>query len=176
MTSVGNRHDEDPMEVDATKQIKIRKNTRGARKKFILINFTQKRQQNTHDLKTNVEILSKSKVTEISESDHSKQVDETWTCEPSSSLSQKNTIRCADERLFRQHNVNWTDQSDCKTEEHEFMINCGCFGHVCPHLFAPKILMVSFTNVETVEANNVQHCGQKKWFTDVCRRSVTDEF
>ena len=28
----------------------------------------------------------------------------------------------------RQHTVNWEDQSDCKTEEHELMIDSGCFG------------------------------------------------
>ena len=87
---------------------------------------------------------SKSKVTEISESDSSKQAEETWTpntSAPQSSLPQVNTIGCADEGLWifsledskkRQHTVNWEDQSDCKTEEHELMIDSGCFGHVCP--------------------------------------------
>ena len=82
---------------------------------------------------------SKSKVTEISESDSSKQVEATWTpntSAPPSSLSQVNTIGCTDEGLWifsledskkRQHTVNWEDQSDCKIEEHLFMIDSGCF-------------------------------------------------
>ena len=69
---------------------------------------------------------SNSKVTQISESDSSKQVKETWTPNTSTlqpSLSQVNTIGCADEGLWmfslddskkRQHTVNWEDQSDCK--------------------------------------------------------------
>ena len=66
---------------------------------------------------------SKSKVTEISENDSSKQVEETWTpntCAPQSSLSQVNTIGCADEGLWifsleddkkRRYTVNWEDPS-----------------------------------------------------------------
>ena len=42
-----------------------------------------------------------------------------------------------------------------KTEEHELMIDSGCFGHVCPPWFAPQFRMVSSTNVEAVAANNV---------------------
>ena len=94
--------------------------------------------------------MSKSKVTEISESDNSEQVDD-WN--PSSNTSaqqpnssQMNTIGCADEGLWissledskkLQHTVNWEDQScshlteKWKTEEHELMIDSGCFGHVC---------------------------------------------
>ena len=62
----------------------------------------------------------------------------------------------------RQNAVNWEDQSDCKTEEHELMIDFGCFGHVCPPLFAPQFPMMSSTNVEAVAANSValQHNGQ----------------
>ena len=118
---------------------------------------------------------SKSKVTEISESDSSKQVDETWTPNTSAqqpNLSQVNTIGCADEGLWifsledskkRRYTVNWEDQSCNKTEEHELMIDSGCFGHVCPPWFAPQFPMVSSTNVEAVAANNValQHYGQK---------------
>ena len=118
---------------------------------------------------------SKSKVTEISESDSSKQVEETWTpntSAPQPSLSQVNTIGCADEGLWifsledskkRRYTVKWEDQSDCKTEEHELMIDSGCFGHVCPPWFALKFPMVISTNVEAVAANNValQHNGQK---------------
>ena len=110
---------------------------------------------------------SKSKVTEISESDSSKQVEETWTSKtstPQPSLSQVNTIGCADEGLWifsledskkRQYTVNWKDRSCNKTEEHELMIDSGCFGHVCPPCFAPQFPMVSSTNVEAVAANNV---------------------
>ena len=118
---------------------------------------------------------SKSKVTEISESESSKQVEETWTpntSTPQPSLSQVNTIGCADEGLWiflmedskkRRFTVNWEDQSWNKTEEHELMIDSGCFGHVCPPWFAPQFPMVSSTNFEAVAANNValQPCGQK---------------
>ena len=79
---------------------------------------------------------SKPNMTEISESDNSTQVDD-WN--PSSntsaqqpSLTQVNTIGCADEGLWiflledskkRRYTVNWEDQSDWnKTEEHKLMI------------------------------------------------------
>ena len=128
---------------------------------------------------------SKSKVTEISVNDSSKQVEETWTphtSAPPSSLSHVNTIGCADERLWlfsledskkRQHTVNWEDQSDCKTEEQELMIDSGCFGHVCPPWFAPQFPMVSSTNVEAVAANDValQHYGQKVVYGHVTTNS-----
>ena len=82
---------------------------------------------------------SKSKVPEISESDSSKQVDETWTPNTSAQqpkLPQVNTIGCADEGLWifsledskkRRYTVNWEDQSDWKTEEHELMIDSKYF-------------------------------------------------
>ena len=68
----------------------------------------------------------------------------------------------------RRYTVNWEGQSDWKTEEHELMIDSGCFGHVCPPWFAPQFPVVSSTNVEAVAANNVAHCNikDKKWFTD----------
>ena len=58
---------------------------------------------------------------------------------PQPSLPQVNTIGCADEGLWifsldskkRRYTVNWEDQSGWKTEEHELMIDSGCFGHVC---------------------------------------------
>ena len=93
---------------------------------------------------------------------NSKQVEETWTPIPSSqppSLSQVNTIKeigCADEGLWicsledskkRRHTVSWKDGSRSEicdqAEEHELMIDSGCFGHVCPPLFAPQFQMVS---------------------------------
>ena len=96
-------------------------------------------------------------MTKISESDSSKQVDD-WN--PSSNTSaqqpnlfQVNTIGCADEGLWifsledskrRRCTVNLEDQSrpnpteKWKIEEHELMIDSGCFGHVCPPWFAPK--------------------------------------
>ena len=128
---------------------------------------------------------SKSKVTEISESDSSKQVDETWTPNTSAlqpNLSQVNTIGCVDEGLWifsledskkRRYTVNREDQSDSKTEEHELMIDSGCFGHVCPPWFAPQFPMVSSTNVEAVAANNValQHYGQKVVYGHVMTNS-----
>ena len=180
-------------------------------KKAIQVKVTEKRQQNTHDSKVNVETVdgmdkaadcwykqshkpqgkrkgtgkSKSKVTDISESDSSKQVDETWTSNtstPQPSLSQVNTIGCADEGLCifsledsekRRYTVNGEDQSCDKTEEHELMIDSGCFGHVCPPWFAPQFPMVSSTNVEAVAANNVtlQHYGQKVVYGHVMTNS-----
>ena len=106
-------------------------------------------------------------MTEICESDNSKQVDD-WcpssnTSAQQPNLSQVNTIGCADEGLWilsledskkRQYTVNWEDQSrpnlteKWKTEEHELMIDSGCFGHVCPPWFAPQFPMVSSTNVD----------------------------
>ena len=129
---------------------------------------------------------SKSKVTEISESDSSKQVEESWTSNtsaPQPNLSQVNTIGCADQGLWtfspeqdskkRRYTVNWEDQSCNKTEEHELMIDSGCFGHVCPPWFAPQFPMVSSTNVEAVAANNValQHYGQKVVYGHVMANS-----
>ena len=127
-------------------------------------------------------VKSKSKVTEISETDNSKQVDD-WCSSPNTSaqqpnLSQVNTIGCADEGLWifsledskkLRYTVNWEDQSRStltekwKTEEHELMIDSVCFGHVCPPWFAPQFPMLSSTNVDAVAANNValQHYGQK---------------
>ena len=124
-------------------------------------------------------------MTEISERDSSKQVEETWTpntSAPQSSLSQVNTIGCADEGLWifsledskkREHTVNWEDQSDCKTEEHELIMGPGCFGNVSPPWFGPQFPMVSSTNVEAVAANNVavQHCGQKVVYGHVTTNS-----
>ena len=117
---------------------------------------------------------SKSKETEISESVSSEQVEETWTPNTSAqqpNLSQVNAIGCADEELCifsledskkRRYTVNWEDQSSNQTEEHELMIDSGCFGHVCPPWFTPQFPMVSSANVEAVAANNValQHYGQ----------------
>ena len=111
---------------------------------------------------------SKSKVTEISDSDNSKQVDD-WNPSSNTSaqqpnLSQVNTIGCADEGLWiysledskkRRYSVNWdqTNQTEkWKTEEHELMIDSGCFGHVCPPWFAPQFPVVSSTNVDAVAA------------------------
>ena len=113
-------------------------------------------------------------MTEISESDNSKQ-DDDWNPSSNTStqrpnLSQVNTIGCADEGLWtcsledskkRRYTVNWEDQSRSnltekwKIEEHELIIDSGCFGHVCPPWFAPQFPMVSSTNVDAVAANNV---------------------
>ena len=133
---------------------------------------------------------SKSKVTEISESDSSKQVDETWTSNTSAqqpNLSQVNAIGCADEGLWifsledgkkRRYTVNWEDQSSNQTEEHELMIDSGCFGHVCPPWFAPQFPMVSSTKVEAVATNNVavQHYGQKVVYGHVMTNSGRQNF
>ena len=72
-------------------------------------------------------------MTEISENDSSKQVDETWTSNtstPQPILYQVNTIGCADKGLWifsledsnkRRYTVNWEDESWNKTEEHELI-------------------------------------------------------
>ena len=120
---------------------------------------------------------SKSKVTEISESDNSKQVDETWTSNMSAqqpNLSQVNTIGCTDEGLWifsledskkRRYMVNWEDQSCNKTEEHELTIDSGCFGHACPPWFAPQFPLVSSTNVKLWQ-RTTWHCNttDEQWF------------
>ena len=124
-------------------------------------------------------------MTEISDSGSSKQVEETWTSNTSTplpSFSQVNTIGCADEGLWifsledskkRRYTVNWEDQFDWKIEEHDLMIDSGCFGHVCPPRFAPQFPMVSSPNVEAVAANNValQHYGQKVVYGHVMTNS-----
>ena len=125
---------------------------------------------------------------EISESNSSEQVEETWTpntSAPPSSLSQVNPIGCADEGLWifsledskkRRYSVNWDETNlteKWKTEEHESMIDSGCLGHVCPPWFAPQFPMVSSTNVDVVAANNValQHYGQKVVYGHVMTNS-----
>ena len=167
-------------------------------KKATQAKVMEKRQQNTHDSMENVETVdsighkasdcwykqtnksqvkgkgtgkSKSKVTEISESDNSKQVDD-WNPSSNTSaqqpnLSQVNTIGCADEGLWiyslgdskkRRYSVNWEDQScshpteKWKTEEHELMIDSGCFGH---------------RGLPTLCQRTTWHCNttDKKWCT-----------
>ena len=125
-------------------------------------------------------------MTEISESDNSKQVDDwnpsSYTSAQQPNLSQVNTIGCADEGLWifsledskkRRYTVNWEHQSDWKTEEHELMIDSGFFGHVCPPWFARQFPLVSSTNVDAVAANNValQHYGQKVVYGHVMTNS-----
>ena len=128
---------------------------------------------------------SKSNVTEISECDTSKQVEETWSSNTSShpfNLSQVNAIGevgRADDGLSifagedsqkRRYSVNWKVGTHdrgaeiCEQdEEHELMIDSGCYGHVCPPWFAPQFPLVSSSNVEAVSANNeaLRHYGQK---------------
>ena len=131
-------------------------------------------------------------MTEISESDISKQVDD-WnpssnTSTQQTNLSQVNTTGCTDEGLWiysledskkRRYTVNWEDRSlsnqteKWKTEEHELLIDSGCFGHVCPPWFAAQFPMVSSRNVAAVAANNValQHYGQKVVYGHVMTNS-----
>ena len=165
-------------------------------KKATQAKVTGKRQRSTRDSKVNVKTVesmdtkhadcwykqppkpqgkgtgsgkSKSKVTGISESDSSKQVEETWcphsnTSTPQPSLSQVNTIGCADEGLWIssledswkcRYTVKWEDQScSHQTEEHELVIDSGNFGHVCPPWFASQFPVVSSTNVDAAAANN----------------------
>ena len=58
-------------------------------------------------------------------------------------------------------------------EEHELMIDSGCYGHVCPPWFAPQFCWVSSSNVEAVAANNeaLQHNGQKVVYGHVTTNS-----
>ena len=151
------------MEIDAISQKGKGKGKSGKGKKGAKV--TVKRQQSTRDSRVNVETAestdtklltlgtssrpnlkaktkgtgkSKSKVTEISKSDSSKQVEETWTpntCAQPSSSSQVNTIGCHHEGLWiisledskkRRHAVRWGNQSDCKSEEHELMMFWTC--------------------------------------------------
>ena len=119
---------------------------------------------------------SKSHVTEISESDTSEQTsEETWspnTSSQPSSLPQVNTIGeigRADDELWisvednqkRRYSVmNWKvgthdrDSGTCeKGEEHDLMVDSGCYGHVCPPWFAPQFASVSSSNVEAMAAS-----------------------
>ena len=126
---------------------------------------------------------SKSSVTEISESDTSKQADETWSPNTTlqlSSLSQVNAIFSVEDSQKRRYSVNWkvgTNHRGAETceqdEEHELMIDSGCYGHVCPPWFAPQFSWVSFSNVEAVAANNeaLQHNGQKVVYGHVTTNS-----
>ena len=131
-------------------------------------------------------------MTEISDSESNKQVDN-WCPSPNTTAQQRNlyqvnTIGCSDDGLWifsledskkRRYTVNWEDQSRStptekwKSEEHELMIDSGCFGHVCPPWFAPQFPMVSSINVNTVAANNValQHYGQKVVYGHVMTNS-----
>ena len=167
----------------------IRHGKKGARKekKATQAKVTVKRQQSPRASRVSVETAectskgkgtgkSKSKVTEINDSDSSKQVEETWTpntSAPPSSMSQVNTIGCADEGLWkisledskkRQHTVNWEDQSDCKTEWHELMVGSACFGHVCPPWFAPHLCRhVHLTRHFLMQLHNSFHAYHIAW-------------
>ena len=50
-----------------------------------------------------------------------------------------------------------------QADEHEMVIDFGCFGHVCPPWLAPQFLVVSAAHSEAVAANDValQHYGRK---------------
>ena len=129
----------------------------------------------------------KSEVAEVSESENSQHVEETWTQASSpkpSSSSEVNTIRrlgCADESLWifcledstnHQRTVSWDESWPVNYEqadEHELVTDSQCFGYVCPPWFAQQYLVVSASNVEAVPANDValQHYGQKVVYGDV---------
>ena len=101
---------------------------------------------------------SKSKVTETSESNNSKQVED-WNPSSNTSvqqlnLSEVNSIGCADEGLWkfsledskkRRYTVNWEDQScshpteKWETEEQELMIDSGCFWTCLPTMVCTAI-------------------------------------
>ena len=114
---------------------------------------------------------AKSNVPEISESDASKQAEETWSPNTSlqpSSLSQVNAIGeigrtndglwifSAEDSQKREYSVNWTMWTND-------LIDSGCYGHVCPPWFAPQFPSVSSSNVEAVAANSeaLRHKRQK---------------
>ena len=76
--------------------------------------------------------------------------------------------------------MNWTvgthdrGAETCEQDEdHEFMIDSGCYGHVCPPWFAPQFPLVSSSNVEAVAANNkaLRHYGQKVVYGHVTANS-----
>ena len=128
---------------------------------------------------------SKSNVTEISESDTSKQIEETWppnTSSQPSSLPQVNTIGeiggtdeelwifSVEDSLKHRHSVNWKELDHTRVSDsceqgqvHELMIDSGCYGHVCPPWFAPQFPLEGCTNIEAVTANNatLRHFGRK---------------
>ena len=128
---------------------------------------------------------SKSKVTEISESDNSKQVDD-WnpslnTSAQQPNSSQVNAIGCPDEGLWifsledskkRGYTVSCEDQSDWKTEEHELM-TFWMFWSCLPTVVCTAFPMMSSTNVDAVAANNValQHYEQKVVYGHVMTNS-----
>ena len=133
---------------------------------------------------------SKSHVTEISESDTSEQTsEETWspnTSSQPSSLPQVNTIGeigRADDELWisvkdnqkRRYSVmNWKvgthdrDSGTCeKGEEHDLMIDSGCYGHVCPPWFAPQFASVSSSKRRSNGGEQMRRCDtDRKWCTD----------
>ena len=149
-----------------------------------------KQQHKSHD-KGKGTGKSKSNVTEISESDTSKQVEETWppnTSSQPSSLPQVNTIgeiERTDEELWifsvedsskRRHSVNWKVEPHTRVSEiceqgqvHELMIDSGCYGHVCPPWFAPQFPLVGCTNIEAMTANNatLRHIKRKVVYGNV---------
>ena len=95
---------------------------------------------------------------------HSSQIYLKWT--RSDAQMRDSWIFSLEDSKKRRYTVNWDETNlieKWKTEEHEFIINSGCFGHVCPPWFAPQFPMFSSTNVHAVAANNValQHYGQK---------------
>ena len=128
---------------------------------------------------------SKSSVTEISESDANKQAEETWS--PNTSLQPSSLshviavgeigrandgfwIFSVEDSQKLRYSVNWkvwTDVRESETcdqaEEHEFMIDSGCYGHVCPPWLAPQFSLVRSSNVEAVAASNeaLRHYGQE---------------
>ena len=109
-----------------------------------------------------------------------------------SSLSQVNAIGeigLADDGLWifsvedskkRRYSVNWKDGTHSREsetcergEEHELMIDSGCYGHVCPPWFAPQFPLVSSSSVEAVAANDetLRHYGQKVVYGHVTTNS-----
>ena len=80
-----------------------------------------------------------------------------------------NTIGCADEGLWissledskkRRYSVNW-DQKKWKTEEHELMIDSGCFGHVLPTEVCTAISNGEFYKRWGSGSKTTWHCNGK---------------
>ena len=83
-------------------------------------------------------------------------------------------IVSVEDSLKRRHSVSWKVEPHKRVSEtceqgqvHELMIYSGCYGHVCPPLFAPQFPLVGCTNIEAVTANNatLRHYGRQVVWT-----------
>ena len=79
----------------------------------------------------------------------------------------------AKHRLTVSWHARWLESYE-QPDEHELMIDSGCFRHLCLLWCAPYFPMVSASNVEAVAANDValQHCGQEVVYVTTSVRRV----